>query len=75
MHAAVLCWGVRSGVHNTRLLAASADARLVCKYFSSTKGRECDAGCSRCNVLVLYHTRTILYDMCLMDAGHIFDCI
>ena len=71
VHAVVLCLGVRSGVHNTRLLAASADARLVRKYFSSTKGRACDAACSHCNVLVLYRTHTILYDLCLMDAGRI----
>ena len=56
VHATVLCWGVRSGVHNTRLLAASADARQVRKYFSSTKGRVRDAACSHCNILVLYCT-------------------
>ena len=45
VHAVVLCLGVRPGVHNTRLLAASADARLVHKYFSSTKGRARNAAC------------------------------
>ena len=71
---AVLGSEIRSAQH-TRLLAASADARLVHKYFSSTKGRVRDAACSHCNILVLYRTRTILYDTCLMDAGRIFDRI
>ena len=71
---AVLGSEIRSAEH-TSLLATSADARLVCKYFSSTKGRAHDAACSHCNVLVLYRTHTILYDTCLMDAGHIFDRI
>ena len=73
-HGAVLGSEIRSAQH-TCLLAASADARLVRKYFSSTKGRARNAACSHCNVLVLYRTRTVLYDMCLMDAGCIFDRI
>ena len=73
-HCAVLGSEIRSAQH-TRLLAASANARLVRKYFSSTKGRARDAACPHCNVLVLYRTRTILYDTCLMDAGRIFDLI
>ena len=64
-----------SSAEHTRLLAASANARLVRKYFSSTKGKARYAACSHCNVLVLYRTRTILYDKCLMDAGRIFDSI
>ena len=71
---AVLGNEIRSAQH-TCLLAASADARLVRKYFSSTNGRVPDAACSHCNVLVLYCTRAILYDTCLMDVGSIFDCI
>ena len=59
-HGAVLGSEIRSTQH-TCLLAASVYARLVCKYFSSIKGRERDTACSHCNVLVLYHTRTILY--------------
>ena len=54
------------------LLAASADAGLVHKYFSSTKGRASAAACWHCNTLVLYRTCTILYDTCLMDAECIF---
>ena len=73
-HGAVLGSEIRS-VQHTRLLAASADARLVRKYFFSTNGRARDAACSHFNVLFLYHTHTILYDTCLMDAGRIFDCI
>ena len=71
---AVLGSEIRSAQH-THLLAASANARLLRQYFSSTKGRARDAACSHCNVLVLYRTCTILYDMCLMDAGRIFDRI
>ena len=73
MHAVVLCWGMRSGVHNTRLLAASADVRLVRKYVSSMKERPMLLLAR--NVLALYRTRTILYDTCLMDEGRIFDRI
>ena len=67
-HGAVLGSEIKSAQH-TRLFAA----RLVRKYFSSTKGRARDAACSHCNILVLYRTRTLLYDTCLMDAGRIFD--
>ena len=73
-HGAVLGSEIRSAQH-TRLLAASADARLVRKYFSSTKGRARDAACWHCNILVLYRTHTVMYDTCLMDAGCIFDHI
>ena len=75
MHAAVravLGSEIGSAQH-TRLLAASADARLVCKYFSSTKERPMLLLAR--NVLALYRTRTILYHTCLMDAGCIFDRI
>ena len=66
---------IRSAQH-TRMPAASADARLVRKYFSSTKERVHDAACSHCNVLLVrHHTRTKLYDTCLMDAGCILDRI
>ena len=59
VHAVVLCWGMRSGVPNTRLLAASADVRLVRKYFSSTKERAPDAtvGTQRTSsVMYTYYT-------------------
>ena len=73
-HGAVLGSEIRSAQH-TCLPAASANARLVLKYFSSTKGRVPDAACSHCNVLVLYRTCIILYDTSLMDVGCIFDRI
>ena len=69
---AVLGSEIRSTQH-TCLFAASADARLVCKYFSSTKGRERNAACWHCKSHTT--TRTILYDTCLMDAGCIFDSV
>ena len=73
-HGAVLRSEIRSAQH-THLPAASANARLERKYFSSTKGRAHNAACSHCNVLILYCTCTILYDTCLIDAGRIFGSI
>ena len=72
-HSAVLGSEIRA--QHTHLLAASADARLVRKHFSSTKGRVRNATFPHCKILVLYSTHTILYDTCLMDARHIFDRI
>ena len=62
-------------MHNTLLLAVSADVRLVRKYFSSTKERVRDATVGTQCTIALYRTRTILYDTCLVDAGRIFDRI
>ena len=58
--------GVRSGVLGSEIRSAQHTRLLAANA---------DAACSHCNVLVLYRTRTILYDTCLMDAGRIFDRI
>ena len=67
VNAVVLCWGMISGVHNTRLLAASADVRLVRKYFSSMKERALDATVvtqRTSSVPYTYYTVRYVFDGC-----------